>query len=291
MKHFNDFQFTVDEVFINDLLKSIRDNKESSFDRSLLTSLFSLIDLTRLGEKDNAENIGNLCEQVNTLDDAYPGLPNVAALCVYPELIPIARARLSNPLVNLASVGGGFPASQTFLEIKITEIEMAVQAGAEEIDMVLPVGKFLLGLLEEVFEEIKTIREKSAGITLKVILETGSLEDLTLVRKASLLSMDAGADFIKTSTGKAGTGATPDAFAVMCHAVMDYYNKTGKKIGVKPAGGIATAESAVVYYRIVESILGQEWLNPEKFRIGASRLANEILARIFEKDENFSYFQ
>lgn len=290
MKHFAEFQYDVEEKIIADLLGEIRSGITDNPNKELLTLLFSVLDLTSLSEKDNAENISRLCEQVNLLDDSYPGMPAPAAICVYPELVLISRTKVNNPLVNIAAVGGGFPASQTFLEIKLKEIEMAIETGAEEIDIVMPVGKFLLGLYDEIFEEIQLIKELMGSHHLKVILETGSLPGLTSVRKASFLAMDAGADFIKTSTGKAGIGASPDSFAVMCMAIKEYYEKTGKKVGIKPAGGISDVATALEYYSIVKQILGNDWLNPEKFRIGASRLANALLAKIYDKDEKFKYF-
>ncbi len=290
MKYFSEFQYDVDQTSIDKFLEEMRLNILMPPDKEVLARLFSILDLTSLSEKDNAENIGRMCEQVNMLDDSYPDMPAPAAICVYPELVLLSRTKINNPLVNIAAVGGGFPASQTFLEVKLREIEMAIEAGAEEIDIVIPVGKFTLGLYQEVFEEINTIKELMGSHHLKVILETGSLTDLSEVRKASFLAMDAGADFIKTSTGKAGVGASPDSFTVMCQAIREYYEKTGKKVGIKPAGGVSDVATALEYYSIVKSILGEEWLNPEKFRIGASRLANALIARIYDKGEDFKYF-
>jgi len=290
MKYFTEFQYDVEEQNIADLLQEIRSTITLPPGKDVLTTLFSILDLTSLSEKDNAENIGRLCDQVNLLNESYPETPAPAAICVYPELVLISRTKLNNPLVNIASVGGGFPSSQTFLEIKLKEIEMAIETGAEEIDIVIPVGKFLLGLYEEIYEEIALIKELMGSHHLKVILETGSLPSLTDVRKASFLSMDAGADFIKTSTGKAGSGASPESFTVMCLAIKEYYEKTGKKVGIKPAGGISDVETAMEYYTIVKHILGEDWLNPEKFRIGASRLANAILGIIYNKGKDFKYF-
>lgn len=290
MKYFSEFQYEVDEQSIEKFLEELRLSVHMPPDKEVLTRLFSILDLTSLSEKDNASNIGKLCEQVNLLDDSYPDMPSPAAICVYPELVLLSRTKINNPLVNIASVGGGFPASQTFIEVKLREIELAIEAGAEEIDIVLSVGKFTIGLYEEVFEEISMIKALLGSHHLKVILETGSLANLSEVRKASFLAMDAGADFIKTSTGKTGIGASPDSFTVMCQAIREYYEKTGKKVGIKPAGGISDVPTALEYYSIVKSILGEEWINPEKFRIGASRLANAILAMYYEKDENFKYF-
>ena len=290
MKYYNEFQYNVDDNAIRDLLQNCKSGYPEHPDMDTLKLIFSLIDLTSLSERDNAENIGRMCDQLNLLTESYPELPSPAAICVYPELVPIVRAKLSNPLVNIASVGAGFPSSQTFMEVKLREVELAVESGADEIDIVMSVGKLQLGLFEEVFEEIKTIKEQLGPVHLKVILETGSLQDLTEVRRASFLSMDAGADFIKTSTGKTGKGASPDAFAVMCRAIREFYEKTGRKVGIKPAGGISDVPAAYEYLGIVRHILGEEWLNPEKFRIGASRLANNVIGKIFEKDASFSYF-
>jgi deoxyribose-phosphate aldolase len=290
MKYFSEFQYDVDPVEVSKLLEKCSEGYPVEIDTETKSLIFSLMDLTSLSEKDNAENIGRMCELVNLLTESYPALPSPAAICVYPELVPIVKVRLSNPLVNIASVGAGFPSSQTFLEVKLKEIDMALEAGADEIDIVMQVGKFQLGLMEEVFEEYKIIKEHLGSYYLKIILETASLRDLSEVRKASFLAMDAGADFIKTSTGKAGGGANPDSFIVMCVAIKDFYEKTGKKVGIKPAGGISTLESAYKYFGIVRHILGSEWLNPEKFRIGASRLANQVIREIYKKDDSFSYF-
>lgn len=290
MKLLSEMNLNVDERDVHEKVQALSVPPEMANDKELLKKIFSLIDLTTLSERDNADNVGQLCEKVNLMEEAYPSIPNVAAICVFPELVPVVREKLENPLVNIASVGGGFPSSQTFMEVKLREIELAVEMGADEIDIVLPVGKFLLDDLDLVHEEIRTIKETIGPRHLKVILETGSLADYSLVRKASILSMTSGADFIKTSTGKIPVGATPEAMVVMCGAIRDYYNKTGKKIGIKPAGGISDPLTAIQYYSIVESILGEEWLNSERFRIGASRLANRIMALIFEKDEKFNYF-
>lgn len=285
-----DFNLDVDKRKVEKHLQQIKAETPSVDDKELLKKIFSLIDLTSLSERDNIESITRLCEKVNMLSDAYPSMPAVAAVCVYPEMASVVKEKLDNPLVGIASVGGGFPASQTFTNIKVMEIEQAIEQGAEEIDMVLPVGKFLMDDLEYVEYEIRVIKERVGPVHLKVILETGSLNDLKLVRKASLVAIGAGADFIKTSTGKVSPGATPEAMIVMCQSINDYYNRTGRKIGIKPAGGISDAETALLYYSIVEQILGEQWLNSERFRIGASRLANNLLAHIFDQGPDFGYF-
>ena len=290
MKILSDFNLTVDADEVNKHLEKIKECLLPSGDKELLKKIFGLIDLTTLSERDNIENVSQMCEKVNLLGDSYPSMPGVAAICVYPEMVSVVKEKLENPLVSIASVGGGFPASQTFTNIKVMEIEQAIEHGAEEIDIVLPVGKFLMDDLEYVEYEIQVIKQRMGSVHLKVILETGSLKDYSLIRKASFLTIGAGADFIKTSTGKISPGATPEAMIVMCGAIRDYYNRTGKKIGIKPAGGISDAPTAVLYYTIVKEILGEDWLNCERFRIGASGLANHLLAHIFDKGPDFGYF-
>jgi deoxyribose-phosphate aldolase len=290
MKILSDFNHIVDAEEVKQLLEKIRSNLPSKSDKELLKRIFSFIDLTTLSERDNIENVSQMCERVNNLGESYPSMPVIAAICVYPELVSVVKEKLENPLVSIASVGGGFPSSQTFTNIKVMEIEQAIEQGAEEIDMVLPVGKFLMGDLEYVEYEIQIIKQRMGPIHLKVILETGSHPDYSSIRKASLLAIGAGANFIKTSTGKVSPGATPEAMVVMCMAIRDYYNKTGKKIGIKPAGGISDSETAILYYAIVSKILGEDWLDRERFRIGASRLANCLMADIFDKGPDFGYF-
>lgn len=291
MKYFNDFLYDIEQSEITSLVKQAAERAGQTNDPELLKTMFGLMDLTSLSEKDNASNIGRMCDKVNLLADSYPDLPSVAAICVYPEWVATVKSALKIPLVNIASVGAGFPASQTFLEVKEKEVKMAISAGADEIDIVISVGKFLAGDYETAHNEIATIKKTMGAAHLKVILETASLPDLKAVRKASMLSMDAGADFIKTSTGKASEGANPESFAVMCLAIKDFYSKTGKKIGIKPAGGISSERDALVYYFIVEKVLGEAWLNAELFRIGASRLADVLIRKIHGKDESFSWFK
>ena len=286
----SEFELTVDEPEVRKQLDEIKAGVPSSKDKELLRKIYGLIDLTTLSERDNIASVTRLCEQVNLQEEAYPSMPPVAAVCVYPELVSVVKEHLENPLVNIASVGGGFPASQTFTNIKIMEIEQAIEQGADEVDIVMPVGKFLMGDLEYVSYEIQVIKQRMGPVHLKVILETGSLPDLSQIRKAAFLSIGAGADFIKTSTGKISPGSTPEAVLVMCHVIREYYNRTGKKIGIKPAGGISDAPTALLYWSIVKEILGEDWLNSERFRIGASSLANRLLADIFDQGHNFGYF-
>jgi len=290
MKIPSDLNPSVDAEELKQLLEKIQSSLPSIQDKELLKKIFSLIDLTTLSERDNIKNVAQMCEKVNLLGESYPSMPVIAAICVYPEMVSVVKENLDNPLVSIASVGGGFPASQTFTNIKVMEIEQAIEQGAEEIDIVLPVGKFLMGDMEYVEYEIQIIKQRIGAHHLKVILETGSLKDYSLIRKASLLAIESGANFIKTSTGKVSPGATPEAMIVMCEAIKDYYNRTGKKIGIKPAGGISDSETAILYYAIVKEILGEDWLQSERFRIGASRLANCLMADIFDKGPDFGYF-
>ena len=290
MKILSDFKLTVDPDEVKQHLERSEASIAPGDHKELLKQIFGLIDLTTLSEQDNTVNVSQLCAKVNQQAETFPSLPSVAAICVYPELVAVVKEKLDNPLISIASVAGGFPASQTFTNIKVMEIEQAIEQGAEEIDIVMPVGKFLMDETDYVDYEIQVIKQRMGPIHLKVILETGSLKDLSLIRKASLLSIGAGADFIKTSTGKVSPGATPEAIVVMCCAIRDYYNRTGRKIGIKPAGGISDTQTALLYYHIVKEILGEEWLNSERFRIGASRLANRILGEFFDKGPDFGYF-
>ncbi|RLB85148.1 MAG: deoxyribose-phosphate aldolase [Deltaproteobacteria bacterium] len=290
MKILSDFKLSVDPHEVKQHLQRAKASIPSGANKEELKQIFSLIDLTTLSEQDNSESVSHLCEKVNQLADIYPDMPRVAAICVYPELVSVVKEKLDNPLTGIASVGGGFPASQTFTNIKVMEIEQAIEQGAEEIDIVMQVGKFLMDDLEYVVYEIQVIKQRIGPVHLKVILETGSLKELDLIRKASLLAIGAGANFIKTSTGKISPGATPEAMVVMCCAIRDYYQRSGRKIGIKPAGGISDTSTALLYFHIVKEILGDDWLNSELFRIGASRLANRILGEIFDKGPDFSYF-
>ena len=290
MKILSDFNLNADPEEVKHLLAKASAAVPSEGIKDQLRKIFGLIDLTTLSEQDNTENVSLMCRKVNQIGELYAGMPGVAAICVYPELVGVVRENLENPLVSIASVGGGFPSSQTFTNIKVMEIEQAIELGAEEIDIVMNVGKFLMGDLEYVDYELNVIKQRLGPVHLKVILETGSLKDLSLIRKASFLAIGAGADFIKTSTGKISPGATPEAMVVMCCAIRDFYMRTGKKIGIKPAGGISDPQTALLYYQIAKEILGEEWLNSERFRIGASRLANRILANIFDKGPDFGYF-
>lgn len=214
----------------------------------------------------------------------FPHLQNVASICVYPPFVETVGLNIDGTPLRITSVAGGFPSSQTFLEVKMLEVAMAIENGADEVDIVVNVCKILTGAYDEAANEIEVLREESDGATLKVILETGALKSPEMIYNASLLAMAAGADFIKTSTGKIDVSATPEAAVVMCKAIKEYHDKTGRKVGFKAAGGVRTAEDAALYYTIVKEILGEEWLTTELFRIGASSAANNILSAIEGKE-------
>lgn len=249
--------------------------------------LFHCIDLTTLNTTDNDERVMNFTKKVNQFDEEHPDMKNVAAICVYPNFAEIVRDTLEVEDVKIACVSGGFPSSQTFSEVKVAETALALQDGADEIDIVISVGKFLAGDYEAMCDEIQELKETCKGHHLKVILETGALKTASNIKKASILSMYAGADFIKTSTGKQQPAATPEAAYVMCQAIKEYYLETDTKIGFKPAGGINTVNDAIIYYTIVKEVLGEEWLNNRLFRLGTSRLANLLLSDIFGKETKF----
>ena len=249
--------------------------------------LFNCIDLTTLKTEDNEESILKFTERVNELDNEHPDLKNVAAICVYPNFAKIVSQSLEVESVNVACVSGGFPSSQTFTEVKVAETALALADGATEIDIVIPVGKFLSGDYEGMCDEIEEIKSICGDRHLKVILETGALKSVDNIWKTSILAMYSGADFIKTSTGKQEPAATPEAAYVMCQAIKAYHEKTGRKVGFKPAGGINSVGDALVYYTIVKEVLGKEWLNNTLFRIGTSRLANLLLSEIVGKEAKF----
>ncbi|MBO4504228.1 MAG: deoxyribose-phosphate aldolase [Bacteroidales bacterium] len=238
------------------------------------------IDLTTLEGSDNKAVVANLCQKAIDFRDDKRNVSSTAAVCVYPPFVALAKEKLQGTGIRVASVAGAFPAGQSPIEIKAAEVRYAVQQGADEIDMVISRGKFLEGNLQEVFDEIRIIREVCKDVTLKVILETGELKTPNNIYKASQLAILAGADFIKTSTGKIAVNATPEAFVVMMDAIRRCQETTGKKVGIKAAGGISDAETALLYVRMLTQILGKDWLSNRYFRIGASRLANNVCAKI-----------
>lgn len=249
--------------------------------------LLHCIDITTLKCTDTEESVMKFTEKVNEFVDKYPDLENVSAICVYPNMAEIVHNTLEADNVKIACVSGGFPSSQTFTEVKVAETAMAIHTGAEEIDIVMPVGKFLCGDYEGMCDEIGELKDVCGEKTLKVILETGVLRTASNIKKASILVMYSGADFIKTSTGKEAISATPEAALVMCEAIKEYYKETGRKVGFKAAGGIDSVKKALAYYTIVKEVLGEEWLNNGLFRIGASRLANQLLADITDEENKF----
>ena len=240
----------------------------------------SCIDLTSLNAMDTEAKIIAMAQKVNAFPEYFPHLPNVAAICVYPIFAGLLKQHLTAPGVKITVVGAGFPSSQTFPQTKADECRMAVEAGADEVDIVVSLRHFLAGKEAEAAEEIALVRQAIGKAHLKVILESGSLPNTEAIAQASRLSIAAGADFIKTSTGKSEPAATPEAARIMCRIIKEHFAQTGKMTGFKPAGGIVSVEDALTYYQIVKETLGEAWLCPEYFRIGASRLANNLLSHI-----------
>lgn len=249
--------------------------------------LFGSIELTSLKCTDSDESIMAFTEKVNQFDTQYADLPHVATICVYPCFAQVVRDTLEVEGVEIACVSGSFPSSQALIEVKVAETALAVKDGATEIDIVMPVGKFLSGNYEEMCEDIQELKETCGDAAMKVILETGCLKTASNIKKASILSMYAGADYIKTSTGKEKVAATPEAAYVMCQAIKEYYDETGIQIGFKPAGGINSMMDALIYYTIVKEVLGEKWLTNKWFRLGTSRLANMLLSEIEGKEVKF----
>ena len=248
-----------------------------------LNLILSMIDLTTLEGKDSSGKVKQLCYKAAHLHDQFPGLPNVAAICVYPNMVPIAKEVLVGTNINIASVATFFPSGSADLGAKLHEVKSVVDAGANEIDMVISRGRFLQGDYTYVSDEISQVKEACGKLHLKVILETGELVTLDNVRLASDIAMESGADFIKTSTGKTYPAATPPVVLTMLEAIRDFETKTGKQIGMKPAGGIGTAKQAIQYLVMVKETLGVDWLSPDLFRFGASSLANDVLMQIIKQ--------
>ncbi|MDX9918910.1 MAG: deoxyribose-phosphate aldolase [Paludibacter sp.] len=262
-----------------DIDRILSESFESNNNVEVYKQCLSQIDLTSLNGTDTDAQIIAMCEKVNGFKAAYPHLPNVGAICVYPSMVPVVKEYLKED-IGIASVAAGFPSSMTFIEVKVAETAMAVAEGATEIDVVISIGKFLEGNFEEMYEELTELKAACRDAHLKVIIESGALQSASNIKKASLIAMAAGADFIKTSTGKIPVAATLEATYVMCSAIKEWYEKTGVKVAYKPAGGIVTTDDAVKHYTIVKALLGNEWLNNKMFRFGASRLANNLLTSI-----------
>ena len=249
--------------------------------------LMGSVELTTLKTTDSEESVMAFTERVNKFDEQYPDLPHVATICVYPCFAKTVAETLEVDGVEIACVSGSFPSSQALIEVKVAETALAVKDGATEIDIVMSVGKFLSGNYEEVADEIAELKSVCGEKKMKVILETGCLKTASNIKKASILSMYAGADYIKTSTGKLEPAATPEAAYVMCQAIKEYYDKTGIQIGFKPAGGLNTVMDAVTMYTIVKEVLGEQWLTNQWFRMGTSRLANLLLSEVTGVDTKF----
>jgi len=259
-----------------------RSIKKESKMQALYLAL-SMIDLTTLEGKDSEGKVKQLCYKASHLHYKHPGLPYVAAICVYPTMVPIAKKELEGTGINVASVATAFPSGMANINAKLDEVKSVVDAGADEVDMVISRGRFLNGDYNYVSDEISQVKDACGKAHLKVILETGELVTLDNVQLASDIAMEAGADFIKTSTGKVSPAATPPVVLTMLEAIRDFQIKTGKKVGMKPAGGISTAKQAIQYLVMIKETLGDDWLSPNLFRFGASSLANDILMQIMKQ--------
>lgn len=295
MDYLSKYSYTPNTEEMGRALEQLASNLETFASEQVYKECFSMMDLTTLKTDDTPQSVGKLVAKVNAFKEAYPEWPLPASVCVYSNFAATVAAERKCDF-NITVVSACFPTSQSFLEVKLKECEMAVEQGADEVDIVLALNMFLAGDYEGAAEEIRQVRacidavaaKQGRKVRLKVILETGLLRTPERIAQASFLAMEAGADFIKTSTGKVDVNATPAAAYVMCECIAKFYKETGKKIGFKPAGGISSAADALCYYSIVSSILGKEWLNKEYFRFGVSRVANSLLAAVEEK--TVSYF-
>lgn len=282
---FSGYNYNFTETQIKENVKNLIDTLYENTDRpGNIKDLFSHIEITSLNTTDNEEKIVSLVEKINALDEEFPEMGKPAAICVYPAWVELVKNTLTED-INITTVIG-FPSAQTFIETKVAETGLSVMAGANEIDMVLSVGKFLQGNYEEVFEEIQEIKLSSREAKLKVILEAGLYPTPQALYNACILSMEAGANYIKTSTGKDATASLYNAY-VMCRAIADFHQKTGVKVGFKAAGGIVTTQDALLYLTVVKGVLGEDWVNTTDFRIGASRLANNILSAVRQEEVNY----
>ena len=288
------YDYAPDKEAMGRALELIASNLDKIASEQVYKECFSMMDLTTLKTDDTPASVTKLVNKVNDFQEAYPEWPLPASMCVYPNFAAVVKeARKCD--VNITVVSACFPSSQSFLEVKLRECELAVEQGADEVDIVLALNAFLAGDYEAAAEEIRQVRKcidavarkQGRHVHLKVILETGLLRTSEAIANASFLAMEAGADFIKTSTGKVDVNATPAAAYVMCECIAKYYEMTGKKIGFKPAGGISSAADALCYYSIVSTILGKEWLNKDLFRFGVSRVANNLLSAVEQKTVSF----
>lgn len=274
------YNYTLTDEAIKATIDSVKANLSNWKTKEIYSDCLGMVDLTTLNGTDTPTKVKALVEKVNKSKELYPSAPYPASICVYPNFSKTIKDTLTAEGVHITVVSGCFPASQSYLEVKVLESKMAVENGANEVDIVLAHNAFLDGDYAECAREISEIKKTVGDAHLKVILESGSLPTTQDIALASFIAMEAGADFIKTSTGKTSPAATPEAAVVMCECIKAYYNATGKKIGFKPAGGIVTCDDAALFYGIVDTILGKEWLNKEMFRFGASRMANNLLTEI-----------
>lgn len=282
---FEKYNLQVDEAEVKAAVQKIIAEKVPQNDNvDVKKFLLGSVELTSLHTTDTEEGILHMVEQVNRFDATYPDLPHVAAVCVYPVFVNLVRNSLEVDGVEITSVCGNFPSSQSRMEVKVAETSLAVADGATNIDIVMPVGKFLSEDYEGVADDINELKQTCGDVPMKVILETCDLGSLSAVKKAAILSMYAGADYIKTSTGKEKQGATPEGVYVMCQAIKEYYEQTGIQIGLKPAGGINTTMDAVILYTIAKEVLGEKWMTNYFFRLGTSRLTNLLVSEILGKE-------
>ena len=294
MNYLEKYGYTPDQEAISRSLGLIAANLENVASEQVYKDCFSMMDLTTLKTDDTPGSVAKLVAKVNAFNEQYPEWPLPASVCVYPNFASVVAAERKCDF-NITVVAACFPSSQSFLEVKLKECEIAVEQGADEVDIVLALNKFLAGDFEAASEEIRKVREcidavaqkQGRKVHLKVILETGLLVTAEKIAQASFLAMEAGADFIKTSTGKVDVNATPMAAYVMCECIAKYHQYTGKMVGFKPAGGISSAADALCYYSIVSTLLGKAWLNKEWFRFGVSRVANNILSAVEQKTVSF----
>lgn len=267
-----------DDAKVADEVKKILEKAPQYANKEVYAYLLSSIDLTTLSTTDSVRSVSEFTNRVNEFDNDYPQFKNVAAICVYSNFADVVKTTLNVPGVDVAVVAGCFPSSQTYLEVKIADISLAVANGANEVDIVFPVGLYLDENFEDLTDEIQEMKHACRNARMKVILETGALKSALNIRNASVLSLYSGADFLKTSTGKEYPGASLEAAYVMCRCIKEYFEKTGNRVGFKCSGGIRTTADAVNYYTIVKEVLGDEWLTQDYFRIGASSLANAVLS-------------
>jgi len=291
MDYLEKYGYMPDQQKIDDALKAVAENLDSINSPEVLKQCFAAMDLTTLKTNDTPASVLKLVQKVNGLPEAFPEYPAPASICVYPNFANVVKEAKTDPEVHVTCVSSCFPSAQSFLEVKVRECELAVQNGADEIDIVLALNSFLAGDYDAAYGEIVAMKnaiDKAAAaekreVVLKVILETGLLVTPENIARASFLAMEAGADFIKTSTGKVDVNATPVAAYVMCEAIRRYYEVSGRKVGFKAAGGVSTAKEALCYYCIVSNVLGQAWLGKDLFRLGVSRLGNNLIGAIEQK--------